>query len=413
MKDLHQESHEKSSNSLAWTSAKGKGNTDETLQQSVLVAKGETVIKAVNGLHIDVKQVDQQTVSQTIDAMVKADPELAWIKEAEARGDVDWQRVKEVHDSFKYSHSGLGAGAAIAIAIVMAAVVGPAAAAAVNGGVTGAAVGAVAAGASTNATVSFVNNKGNLGAVFKDVTSSDAMKGYVISGATAGLTSAYFDGWTGTQTDTATGKIVGPKLYTWKGVGQFAANQSLQNGTSALISSALGKGGSGSDALKGALFNTLAAATFNAVGDYSKQLGIENGSLSKIAIHALVGGMLSQATGGDFRTGALAAGANEATVVQLNALVGGNESLLTMSSQLVGMLAAATGSNADAADLEKGAWVAKNGTQYNFLGDHSAKARDEARDKFRQDGGMDAAKQLVQLEGSDQRSDGLLDAYKR
>lgn len=38
--------------------------------------------------------------------MVKADPGLAWIKEAEQRGDVDWRQVKEVHDSFKYSQSG-------------------------------------------------------------------------------------------------------------------------------------------------------------------------------------------------------------------------------------------------------------------------------------------------------------------
>ncbi|WGK92050.1 hemagglutinin repeat-containing protein [Pseudomonas migulae] len=70
VKDSHQESHEKSSNNLAWTSAKGKGNTDETLRQSQLVAQGRLVIKAVEGLKIDIKQVDQQSVSQTIDAMV-------------------------------------------------------------------------------------------------------------------------------------------------------------------------------------------------------------------------------------------------------------------------------------------------------------------------------------------------------
>lgn len=249
----------------------------------------------------------------------------------------------------------------------MAAVVGPAAAAWANGGVAGAAVGAVATGAATNASVSVINNRGDLGAVVKDVTSSDAMKGYVISGVAAGLTAAYFDGWTGTKTDPVTGKVLGPELNTIKGVGQFAANQTLQNGTSLLLSKALGQGGSASDALKSALFNTLAAASFNAVGDYTKQFGIENGSLPKIAIHAMVGGLLSKATGGDFRTGALAGGANEALVVQLNKLVGGNENLLTMSSQIVGVLAAASQEDADASSLDKAAWVAKNGTQYNYL----------------------------------------------
>jgi filamentous hemagglutinin len=413
VKDMHQESHEKSKSNAGWFSMKGEGRTDETVRQSELVAKGDLVINAVGKIHVDVRQVNQQTVSESIDAMVKADPKLAWLKQVEAQGGVDWRQVKEIHDSFKYSNSGLGPAAQLAIAIVMAAVVGPAAAAWANGGITGAVVGAVAAGASTNASVSVINNRGNLGAVVKDVTSSDAMKGYVISGVTAGLTAAYFDGWTGTKTDIATGKVIGPKLYTLKGVGQFAANQTLQNGTSMLLSKALGQGGSASEALKGALFNTLAAASFNAVGDYTHKWGIENGSLPKIAIHAMVGGLLSKATGGDFKTGALAAGANEALVVELDKLAGGNESLLTMSSQIVGVLAAASQEDANAASLNKAAWVAKNGTQYNFLGDHSAKQRDEARDSFRKDGGLKAARELVKLEGADQRSDKLLEAYKR
>ena len=380
VKDLHQESHEKSNNNAFWVSSKGKGNTDETVRQSQLIAQGRTVIQAVNGLKIDVKQVNQQTVSQTIDTMVKADPQLAWIKDAEKRGDVDWRQVKEIHESFKYSNSGLGPASQIIIAIVMAAVVGPMAMGAV-GASTGAAVtagtmgantaafltagaGAVAAGAATNATVSVINNRGDLGAVFKDVTSSDALKGYAISGVTAGLTAAYFDDLTGTHTDINTGKITGPNLSTWEGVGQFAGNQVLQNGTSTLLSNALGEGGSGSDALKTALFNTLAAASFNAVGDYTYGK-ISDGTPPKVIIHAMVGGLLSEATGGDFRTGALAAGVNEALVGYLNELVKGDQNLLNMSSQIVGVVAAAAQGDADAKSLEKGSWIAQNATQYN------------------------------------------------
>lgn len=65
----------------------------------------------MDGLKIDVKQVNQQTVSQTIDAMVKADPQLVCFKKPEKRGDVDWRQVKEIHHSFKYDNSGLGVGA--------------------------------------------------------------------------------------------------------------------------------------------------------------------------------------------------------------------------------------------------------------------------------------------------------------
>ncbi|MCF5500941.1 hemagglutinin repeat-containing protein, partial [Pseudomonas syringae] len=119
VKDLHDESHTKSKSDMAWFSMKGKGNTDETLRQSELVAQGQTVIQAVNGLKIDVKQVNQQTVSQTIDTMVKADPQLAWIKDAEQRGDVDWRQVKELHDSFKYNNSGMGQAAMLAVIIIV------------------------------------------------------------------------------------------------------------------------------------------------------------------------------------------------------------------------------------------------------------------------------------------------------
>ncbi|WP_231978972.1 two-partner secretion domain-containing protein [Pseudomonas sp. Os17] len=381
VKDLHQESHEKTNNNSFWVSSKGKGNTDETLRQTQMVAAGNIVIKAVDGLKIDVRQVNQQTVSQSIDAMVKADPQLAWLKEAEKRGDVDWRLVKEIHDSYKYSSSGLGPASQIIIAIVMAAVVGPMAMGAM-GTATGGAVaagtmssgtagvlvssaGAIATGAATNATVSFINNGGNLGAVFKDVTSSSAMKGYVISGVTAGLTSGYFNEWTGTYTNPVTNQVIGPNLSTWTGVGQFAASQTLQNGTSMLLSKALGQGGSASDALKSALFNTLAAASFNAVGDYTKKWGIKDGTLPKIAIHAMVGGLLSQATGGDFKTGALAAGANEALIEHLNLLVQDDKVLLGMSSQIVGVLAAASQKDADAKSIEKGGWIAKNATAYN------------------------------------------------
>ncbi|WP_095632106.1 DUF637 domain-containing protein [Pseudomonas sp. PICF141] len=380
VKDLHDESHTKSDGDAFWTSSKGKGNTDETLRQTQMIAKGNIVIKAVDGLQIDVKQVNQQTVSQTIDAMVQADPQLAWLKQAEARGDVDWRQVKEIHESFKYENSGLGPASQLIIAIVMAAFVGPAAlsAFASMGTIGAAGLAAVATGAATNATTSFINNGGNLGAVFKDVTSSDALKGYVISGVTAGLTAGVFDGIVKTTTNPITGKVT-VDLSSLEGIGRFGVNQVLQGGTSALLGKALGEDVNVSDVLKTALFNTLAAASFNAVGDYTKNV-FDDGSAAKVAIHAVVGGLLSEITGGDFATGALAAGANEALIVDLNKLVGGNPDLLSMASQIVGVLAASTQGDVDADNLQTGAWVANNATLYNFMGHQDLDAlEDEAR----------------------------------
>ncbi|EPF1353345.1 DUF637 domain-containing protein, partial [Pseudomonas aeruginosa] len=378
VKDLHQESHEKSKGDLAWQSSKGKGQTDETVRQSQLVAQGNLAIKAVEGLKIDLKHIDQKTVSQTIDAMVQADPQLAWLKQMEQRGDVDWRRVQELHDSWKYSNSGLGVGAQLAIAIVVTYFTAGAASAALGSmaGVgagsgsmmaaagstamvqAGTAVGtaaagwanaagtAVAMGMASNGAISTINNRGNLGDVVKDVTSSDALRGYVVAGTTAGLTAGVYDKWTSTQTGTSTALpntgAVAPAagLGTWQGVGQFTSNQLLQNGTSVLLDRALGGKGSLGDALQNSLANAFAAYGFKLIGDTTHGV-LDDGSLGKIGLHALMGGLAAEAVGGDFRTGALAAGVNEALVDSLakqyaSLPIDDKKGLLTMSSQLIG-----------------------------------------------------------------------------
>jgi len=92
VKDFHDEGHTKSKGDLAWYKMKGEGKTDETLRQSALIAQGKLVIKAADGIRVDIKQVDQPSVSQTLDAMFQAAPNLAWMKQAEARGDIDWRQ---------------------------------------------------------------------------------------------------------------------------------------------------------------------------------------------------------------------------------------------------------------------------------------------------------------------------------
>ncbi|MCV4159737.1 DUF637 domain-containing protein, partial [Pseudomonas aeruginosa] len=311
VKDLHQESHEKSKGDLAWQSSKGKGQTDETVRQSQIVAQGNLAIKAVEGLKIDLKHIDQKTVSQTIDAMVQADPQLAWLKEAEQRGDVDWHMVQEVHDSWKYSNSGMGPATQIAVAIAAAAIGGMAAAGALSGAGVGASSFAMGAGVgaagslSGTAAVSLINNKGDLGKVLKDSFSSDSLKQIAIASLTGGLTAEYFDGILQTKTDPLTGKVT-VDLSSLSGVGRFAANQAMQNATSTVLSQALGQGGSLNEALKSALYNSFAAAGFNFVGDIGQEYSLKPGDPSMVTMHALMGGLAAQVSGGDFATGAAA-----------------------------------------------------------------------------------------------------------
>nr|WP_282371157.1 DUF637 domain-containing protein [Pseudomonas sp. PS02290] len=365
VKDLHQESHEKSNTSLAWNSMSGKGKTDETLRQSELIAKGAVAINAVDGLHIEVKQVNQQTVSQAIDAMVKADPELAWLKDAEKRGDVDWKLIKETHDAYKYSNSSLGQGAMLAIIIIVTVLTAGAASGAVgvmagaeagSGAVMAAGTAASAAGLgnvmataaltsmASTAAVSVINNKGNLGATVKDITSAQSMKGYLTSAAMAGVMPGYDPASLGFNLSSA-------QLVLMKSASDAFVNTVINGGS---YSDNLG------NALVGQASNIGMAIGFKMVGDWA--LGkYADGSPQKVMAHALVGGLLAEATGGDFKTGAAAAGANEALINVLSSMVGGDKQLEVMASQLTGIVAAA----AVGGDVAKGAQVVQYATTYN------------------------------------------------
>lgn len=369
VKDMHQESHEKSKGDLAWTSAKGKGQTDETLRQTQMVANGNLIINAVDGIKVDIKKIDQRTVSQSIDAMVKADPKLAWLKEVEARGGIDWRQVEEIHSSFKYANSGLGVGAQLAVAILMAAAMGPA-----GFGLTGFQLGAATSLATTGA-VSTINNKGDLAAALKETLSKDSLKNAAVSSLTAGSFEYADTHWFGVAESGQAGGFVKAadgtlipvsstphNVLTWTN----ASDTFIRAGAHSLISSGIStaiNGGSFSDNLGNALVGqagSIAMATgFKFAGDQS--IRFENGSLPKIVVHAVMGGLLAEATGSDFKTGAMAAGLNEAMADTLSTLSGGDTNVHVMLSQLTGVLAAAAVNG----DLQKGSEVAQSATIYN------------------------------------------------
>ncbi|MCS3415961.1 filamentous hemagglutinin [Pseudomonas sp. BIGb0450] len=416
VKDYHDESHTKSKSDMAWFSMKGKGKTDETLRQSELVAKGQTVIEAVNGLKIDVKQVDQQTVSQTIDTMVKADPQLAWLKDAEKRGDVDWRQVKELHDSFKYSNSGMGQGAMLAVIIIVtivtaggASALAASAGSAVGAGSTMAAGTAAVAATSTSAAVaatsaglgnmmataaltslastgavSTINNKGNLGLALKDTFSSSSLKNAAIAGLATGALNYADSNWfkgaspadgAGAKVTTA-GPVQNPGYSSDWLSWQKAQDAVLRGGTHAVIESGIStaiNGGSLKDNLGSALvsqgFDLAAAAGNKGLGNLANELDLSPGSTQKVLMHALLGGALSAARGGDFKTGAIAAGAAEGLTAIANENLGKylderfatDDQFKVATAQLIGIAAGSlvNGNPNDAA------WVAGNVERYN------------------------------------------------
>ena len=109
---------------------------------------------------------------------------------------------------------------------------------------------------------------------------------------------------------------------------------------------------------------------FNWVGDISQANQWQSGSLQKVGLHAIMGGLAAEAAGGDFKTGALVAGANEALIDSLAQQYSGMEpdqriGLLTMNSQVLGVLVASM-AGGDEQDMQIGASVAGNATKYNW-----------------------------------------------
>jgi len=424
VKDLHKEDHAKSDSSLAWTSMSGSGSTDETLKQTEMTAKGQVVIKAVDGLHIDVKQVNEQTVSQAIDAMVQADPQLAWLKDAEKRGDVDWKQIKELHDSYSYSSSSLGEGAMLAIIIIVTVLTAGAASGAIGtmagtgaeagsgaalaaGGseammAAGTAVGAASAGwanvaltatltslAGTGA-VSVINNKGDLGAALGDTFSANSLKNAAIGGLTAGALSYADSTWfkpeagasSGGSQVTTLGAVQNPgytsQMLTWSN----AADTALRSGANAVISSGIStaiNGGSFGSNLGSALINEgidLGAAAGNKeVGDLAAELKVAPGTATTMMLHAMLGGLISVAKGQDFTSGAIAGGVAEGLTPIANGLLAqyvsdkfasgdlsqqGSQDKIA-TAQIIGLLSASLAGG----DAATGSMIGGYGEKYN------------------------------------------------
>ncbi|MEE1926468.1 DUF637 domain-containing protein [Pseudomonas sp. 148P] len=151
-------------------------------------------------------------------------------------------------------------------------------------------------------------------------------------------------------------------VLTWSNASDVALRATGRAVISGSISTAINGGSLGENFL-GALSGegaTVAMATgFKWVGDQT--IRFDDGSAEKIFAHAIVGGLIAEATGGDFKTGAAAAGLNEALINGLNEAAQGNEQIHMMLSQLTGLVAAV----AVGGDLQQGVSIAQAATEYN------------------------------------------------
>ena len=408
VKDLYRETHERSQGDLAWNKMAGEGRVDETVLQSEIVAAGNLAIDAAEGMTIDLKDIDQHSVSQLIDGMVANNPDLAWLKEADANGEVDWQRVQEMHDSWEYESQSMGAASALVVAIVVTALTmgagGAIAGTVTTAGtttatVTSAVAGAMVTSASVTGTSALINNQGDIGAALGSLDHSETYQGLLVSGLTAGLMvgiDGLFNKWDfgkastvgengqAVTSDTVNNITKGFDLGTLDGAAGFTLHNAAQAGVSAGVSSSV-FGTSFTDSLNANLEsqgnNVLSALAFNQVGTWADHLTSDaglnqdtfgynlfvEGGMGRATMHALVGGAVTQVTSGDFASGAAGAGLNQLLSSPLDGFassVGGTanyEPWRLAGAQLAGL----SGALLVDGDVNDGAWIAKQADTYN------------------------------------------------
>ena len=149
-----------------------------------------------------------------------------------------------------------------------------------------------------NASVSLINNRGDLGAVLKDLGSSQSLKSLATAMVTAGALNGL--GFTGTTTEFAD-----------------RLQQAAMRATVSATISTVVNGGELDDAFVDGLTNaaimTALASVQHEIGDFGFEHELPEGSIPKMIAHAMAGGLASELAGGKFTDGAMAATLAELT----------------------------------------------------------------------------------------------------
>ena len=372
--------YQSSSSNVFFYKSRDAGAVDTTVIMTEIDAQGGLIIRAApqgadesgaatGGVRVEIR--DAGSLEANIAALAEM-PGLEYLADLQARGDVDWQTVREIHDSWDYRAQGLTAAAAAVIALAATiATQGWGASlfftqAAINaGGVMVAVANAGFSALAANASVSLINNRGDLGAVLKDLGSSQSLKSLATAMVTAGALNGL--GFTGTTTEFA------DRL-------QQAAMRAT---VSATVSTVI-NGGELDDALIDGLTNaaimTALASVQHEIGDFGFEHELPEGSIPKMIAHAMAGGLASELAGGEFADGAMAAALAELTGV----LLGGtdlDEGTQVQLQRLIGATAVLLrGSDVDGVMFAGS--VAASVHQYNYLTHEELLEAREAQDKL-------------------------------
>ncbi|HGD7179283.1 TPA: DUF637 domain-containing protein [Neisseria meningitidis] len=281
------------SNSTVWQKQAGSGSTVETLKLPSFEGPALPKLTAPGGYIADIPKGNLKT---EIEKLAKQ-PEYAYLKQLQTVKDVNWNQVQLAYDKWDYKQEGLtGAGAAI-IALAVAAVTGG-----VGAGLIGAAqettsaaiANAAFTSLATQASISLVNNKGNVGKTLKELGRSRTVKNLVVAAATAGVSNKI-----------GTSALANVSDKQW--VNNMTVNLA-DAGSAALINTAV-NGGSLKDNLEA---NILAALVNTAHGEAASKIkGLDQHYVAHKIAHAIAGCAAAAANKGKCQDGAIGAAVGE------------------------------------------------------------------------------------------------------
>jgi len=365
-KDTDFQSIKTDSSNALWFKTRDAGHVHETVQMVKITADGGLVINAGNGVVVEYR--DTGSLEDSVEVLSQQ-PGLEWMAQVRDRDDAVWQAVQEAHKEWDYKAEGLSgaASAVIAIAIAIATYgAGAALVGAAQGTIQAAVANAALTTLATQASLSLINNKGNLGAAFKDLASKETLKALATSMVVAGLTTGLVDAINAGLPD---GQAIASSAKTAT-LTQKIAYQSIQASVKTLADATI-NGQDLGDALKANLMsaavNVASSVAFKAIGDFAGSKGVEipDGDIRKVIMHAAAGCAIGQLTSKNCMAGAIGAGLQELAGDVFKDLAGDKKVELRVKlAGLAGALATAL-AGGDASAVNTASTIAEAAATYN------------------------------------------------
>lgn len=284
---------------LVWQELANNGSYIETLAMPSFSGPRLPVFSAPGGLTVQIPAGELRTQIQAL----AQQPGMAYLNTLAQRNDVNWQPVKLAYDQWNYRQSGLTPAGAALVAIAVTWALGPGGASVIGNAATTTAVMTDAALASlaSQASISLINNKGDVGKTLRELGSSRTAKATIAAVLTAGVLDKL--GAINGMSEIRSKLQAGTAGFSEK----LAFN--LINATGRALTNTAIQGGNLEDTLRQALIGGIVDTAHGQVASVIK--GLEADYLTHKLAHALAGCAAGAATGGQCKDGAIGAAVAE------------------------------------------------------------------------------------------------------